>query len=119
MKSNLWKAMSFLLIATMFLTACGTAATPTTAPAAPATQAPAAPATQAPAAPATAAPAAPATAAPASMANCTDATRIPITWSTIAGFYTDAMTSIITDFEAKECVKVTVVGIDNSQLYDK
>jgi multiple sugar transport system substrate-binding protein len=119
MKSNLWKAMSFLLIATMFLTACGTAATPTTAPAAPATQAPAAPATQAPAAPATQAPAAPATQAPASMANCTDATRIPITWSTIAGFYTDAMTSIITDFEAKECVKVTVVGIDNSQLYDK
>ncbi len=119
MKSNVWKAMSYLLVASMLLAGCGTAATPTAAPAAPATAAPAAPATAAPAAPATAAPAAPATAAPSSMANCTDATRVPITWSTIAGFYTDAITQIINDFEAEECVKVTVVGIDNSQLYDK
>jgi len=53
------------------------------------------------------------------MANCTDATRIPISWSTIAGFYTDAMNSILAGFEAENCVKVTLVGIDNSQLYDK
>lgn len=117
MKSNLWKAMSFLLVAAMFLSACGAAATT----AAPATKAPAAPATKAPAAPATQAPAAPATKAPAAnpMANCTDATRVPIAWSTIAGFYTDAMNSIVSGFEATHCVKVTVVGIDNSQLYDK
>jgi multiple sugar transport system substrate-binding protein len=105
MKSNLWKAISFVLVASMFLAACGTAAT--TAAPAPATAAPVVPAT---AAPATAAPAKPA---------CTDATRVPIAWSTIAGFYTDAMNSIVADFEAANCVKVTVVNIDNSQLYNK
>src|SRR4030065_2428249 len=51
--------------------------------------------------------------------TCNDADRVPITWSTIAGFYTDAMTSIVKDFEAENCVKVTIVGIDNAQLYDK
>jgi multiple sugar transport system substrate-binding protein len=56
-------------------------------------------------------------AAPA--AACADANRVPISWSTIAGFYTDAMTTLVKNFEAKNCVKVTVVNIDNSQLYDK
>jgi multiple sugar transport system substrate-binding protein len=44
---------------------------------------------------------------------------VPIAWSTIAGFYTDAMNEIVAGFEATHCVKVTIVGIDNSQLYDK
>lgn len=50
-------------------------------------------------------------------AACTD--PVPITWSTIAGFYTDAMASFVKDFEDKNCAKVTVVNIDNSQLYNK
>ncbi|PWB56433.1 MAG: ABC transporter substrate-binding protein [Anaerolineales bacterium] len=67
---------------------------------------------------------APETAAPATTTEpvattCNDADRVPITWSTIAGFYTDAMTAIVSDFEAENCVKVTIVGIDNAQLYDK
>ena len=53
------------------------------------------------------------------MAGCDDADRVPITWSTIAGFYTDAMAELVAGFEATHCAKVTVVNIDNSQLYDK
>jgi multiple sugar transport system substrate-binding protein len=51
--------------------------------------------------------------------GCKDEDRVPIAWSTIAGFYTDAMSQLVADFEATHCVKVTVVNIDNSQLYDK
>ncbi len=58
--------------------------------------------------------------APAAMAQeCADADRVPITWSTIAGFYTDAMAKLVSGFEAGHCVKVNVVNIDNSQLYNK
>ncbi|MQW68165.1 extracellular solute-binding protein [Sinorhizobium medicae] len=58
--------------------------------------------------------------APAAMAQeCADADRVPITWSTIAGFYTDAMAELVSGFEAGHCVKVNVVNIDNSQLYNK
>ncbi|MCP8894791.1 extracellular solute-binding protein [Shinella daejeonensis] len=61
-----------------------------------------------------------ASAAPAAMAaECADADRVPITWSTIAGFYTDAMASLVSGFEAGHCVKVNVINIDNSQLYNK
>lgn len=52
-------------------------------------------------------------------ADCQDADRVPITWSTIAGFYTDAMAKLVAGFEAGHCVKVNVVNIDNSQLYNK
>jgi multiple sugar transport system substrate-binding protein len=91
-----------LLITISLLAACA-------APAPPATQAPAAeqPAAEQPAAEAPAA------------GECKDEDRVPITWSTIAGFYTDAMASLVADFEAQNCVKVTIVGIDNAQLYDK
>jgi multiple sugar transport system substrate-binding protein len=98
MKGNFWKLMCVLMVAAMIISAC--ASTATTAPAV---------------APTTAAEA---TTAPAGT-TCKDADRVPISWSTIAGFYTDAMTKIVSDFEATHCVKVTVVGIDNSQLYDK
>jgi multiple sugar transport system substrate-binding protein len=98
MKGNLWKVICVLMVAVMFISAC--ASTATTAPAV---------------APTTAAGA---TSAPAG-STCNDADRVPISWSTIAGFYTDAMTKIVSDFEATHCVKVTVVNIDNSQLYDK
>ncbi len=58
--------------------------------------------------------------APVAMAQeCADADRVPITWSTIAGFYTDAMAKLVSGFEAGHCVKVNVVNIDNSQLYNK
>ncbi len=61
-----------------------------------------------------------ASAAPAAMAQeCADADRVPITWSTIAGFYTDAMADLVAGFEKGHCVKVNVVNIDNSQLYNK
>lgn len=50
-------------------------------------------------------------------ADCTS--PVPITWSTIAGFYTDAMASFVKSFEDENCAKVTVVNIDNSQLYNK
>lgn len=60
-----------------------------------------------------------ATEAPAAAGECKDEDRVPITWSTIAGFYTDAMSELVADFESKNCVKVTIVGIDNAQLYDK
>lgn len=61
-----------------------------------------------------------ASAAPAALAQeCNDADRVPITWSTIAGFYTDAMAKLVAGFEANHCVKVNVVNIDNSQLYNK
>jgi multiple sugar transport system substrate-binding protein len=52
-------------------------------------------------------------------AGCNDADRVPIAWSTIAGFYTDAMSELVADFEKTHCVKVSVVNIDNAQLYDK
>jgi multiple sugar transport system substrate-binding protein len=55
----------------------------------------------------------------ASAQDCADADRVPITWSTIAGFYTDAMANLVSGFEAKHCVKVNVINIDNSQLYNK
>ncbi|MDD5468059.1 MAG: sugar ABC transporter substrate-binding protein [Anaerolineales bacterium] len=55
----------------------------------------------------------------AETAECTDENRVPITWSTIAGFYTDAMSQLVADFEATHCIKVNIVGIDNAQLYDK
>lgn len=51
--------------------------------------------------------------------NCNDADRVTITWSTIAGFYTDAMNEIKSGFEAKFCARVEIVPIDNSQLYAK
>ncbi|OQM75408.1 ABC transporter substrate-binding protein [Manganibacter manganicus] len=60
-----------------------------------------------------------ATVGAASAQACNDADRVPITWSTIAGFYTDAMAKLVSGFEAKNCVKVNVVNIDNSQLYNK
>ena len=50
---------------------------------------------------------------------CEDADRVPLTWSTIAGFYTDAMADLVAGFEATHCAKVNVVNIDNSQLYNK
>ncbi len=53
------------------------------------------------------------------MAQCKDSDRVPLSWSTIAGFYTDAMTQLVKDFESTHCAKVTIVNIDNSQLYDK
>ena len=94
MSSNLrWlRVVGAIVVLTMVLTACGPAATPTKEAAPPT--------------------------APAA-GGCKDSDRVPIAWSTIAGFYTDAMTSIVKDFESKNCVKVTIVGIDNSQLYDK
>lgn len=49
--------------------------------------------------------------------GCT--TPVEITWSTIAGFYTDAMAGFVKSFEEANCAKVTVVNIDNSQLYNK
>lgn len=49
--------------------------------------------------------------------ECTD--PVQITWSTIAGFYTDAMAGFVKSFEDENCAKVTVVNIDNSQLYNK
>jgi len=50
---------------------------------------------------------------------CEDDERVNITWSTIAGFYTDAMAQFAESFEAEECAKVDIVNIDNSQLYNK
>ena len=50
---------------------------------------------------------------------CEDSERVEITWSTIAGFYTDAMAQFADGFEAIECAKVNIVNIDNSQLYNK
>ena len=44
---------------------------------------------------------------------------VSITWSTIAGFYTDAMANFVKSFEEANCAKVTIVNIDNSQLYNK
>lgn len=51
--------------------------------------------------------------------TCKDADRVPIAWSTIAGFYTDAMSALVSGFEATHCAKVTVVNIDGSQRYNK
>jgi multiple sugar transport system substrate-binding protein len=108
--------VTMMIVFSMVFSACAKATPAPTeaAPAVVATEEPAA-VTEAPAA-ATEEPAA-ATEAPA--AECTDETRVPITWSTIAGFYTDAMTQLVNDFEATHCIKVTIVNIDNSQLYDK
>ena len=102
MRNKHWSLVS-LLIAGVFLVACSSApaAAPTSAPAAQ------------PAAPAGAA------ASGEDMSQCTDAKRVQITWSTIAGFYTDAMSELVKGFEATHCAKVTIVNIDNSQLYDK
>ena len=112
MNSKLLSVVSLFVVVAL-LGACGP--TPTAAPPAAApTQPPAAAPTKPPAAAPTTAP----TTAPAA-GGCKDSDRVPISWSTIAGFYTDAMTSIVKDFESKNCVKVTIVGIDNSQLYDK
>ncbi|MDP2974686.1 MAG: hypothetical protein Q8N45_00600, partial [Anaerolineales bacterium] len=103
MKHKLVLLLSLLIIASMLLASCGGGQTPS--PAAPAaTEAPAAAATEAPA---------------AATGECLDANRVPITWSTIAGFYTDAMTDLVAGFEKSHCVKVKVINIDNSQLYDK
>lgn len=54
---------------------------------------------------------------PANAADCKN--PVEITWSTIAGFYTDAMSSFVSSFEEKYCAKVTIINIDNSQLYNK
>ena len=50
---------------------------------------------------------------------CENSDRVEITWSTIAGFYTDAMAQFAEGFESTECAKVNIVNIDNSQLYNK
>lgn len=50
---------------------------------------------------------------------CENADRVPVTWSTIAGFYTDAMAELVDEFQTKECAKVEIINIDNSQLYNK
>lgn len=44
---------------------------------------------------------------------------VNITWSTIAGFYTDAMASFVSSFEDSNCATVEIINIDNSQLYNK
>jgi len=89
-----------LVLASLVLAQCAAPATP-------------APATEAPAAEQ------PAATEAAATGECKDEDRVKINWSTIAGFYTDAMESIIADFEATHCVDVTIVGIDNAQLYNK
>ena len=94
-----------LLVASMLLSSC---AQPTAAPTA-----------EQPAAEQPAATEAPAAEQPAATTECKDEDRVQINWSTIAGFYTDAMESIIADFEATHCIKVNIIGIDNAQLYDK
>lgn len=98
-----------LLVASMLLSSC---AQPTAAPTAeqPAAQQPT---VQQPTAEQ------PTAEQPAATGECKDEDRVPIAWSTIAGFYTDAMESIVADFEATHCVDVTIIGIDNAQLYDK
>lgn len=55
----------------------------------------------------------------ASAQTCDDSNRVPITWSTIAGFYTDAMAGFVESFEEQNCADVTIINIDNSQLYSK
>jgi len=96
---NTFKLLVFILVlASMVLASCAKATEPPTAE------------------PATAVPA---TAVPAATGECKDEDRVPINWSTIAGFYTDAMESIVADFEATHCIDVNIIGIDNSQLYDK
>lgn len=49
--------------------------------------------------------------------ECTN--PVQITWSTIAGFYTDAMNQFVASFEKENCGKVQVINTDNSQLYNK
>jgi len=104
--------MTMLVVFTMLFSACAQA-TPAPVVEEPAAEEPAAEE------PAAEEPAAEEPAAEEPAAECTDETRVPITWSTIAGFYTDAMSQLVADFEATHCVKVNVVNIDNSQLYDK
>lgn len=53
----------------------------------------------------------------ASAQECKD--PVHITWSTIAGFYTDAMANFAKSFEESHCAKVEIINIDNSQLYNK
>jgi multiple sugar transport system substrate-binding protein len=105
MKKKLLTLLALLATISMLAAQCG-GAPPTAQPPAekPATEAPAAeqPTEQA-----------------AVAGECKDEDRVPITWSTIAGFYTDAMAELVADFEAQNCVKVTIIGIDNAQLYDK
>lgn len=112
MRNKLWTVLS-LLVVLAFGMACSTPApSPTAAPAKP----PAAAEPTKAAAPQPAAPAPAPTTAPAAK----PAEKVTINWSTIAGFYTDAMSAIVKDFEAKyPNVKVNVVNIDNAQLYDK
>lgn len=56
---------------------------------------------------------------PGLAAACEDSERVQITWSTIAGFYTDAMAELVDEFQSKECARVEIINIDNSQLYNK
>lgn len=53
----------------------------------------------------------------ASAQSCED--PVNITWSTIAGFYTDAMADFVSSFEEANCASVEIINIDNSQLYNK
>lgn len=106
MTHRLWILVGLLVVAALVVS-CATAATPQAQP----TTAPAPQATQPTGG-------AQPTAAPTG-AGCKDSDRVPIAWSTIAGFYTDAMAELVQDFESKNCVKVKIVNIDNSQLYDK
>jgi multiple sugar transport system substrate-binding protein len=103
MKTAIKLTVFFLLLASLLLSACAQA---TPAPQEPAAEQPAAeePAAEQPA---------------ADTGECKDEDRVQINWSTIAGFYTDAMESIIADFEAQNCIDVNIIGIDNAQLYDK
>lgn len=89
---------SLLMVFALLLTGCG-------APAA--TQAPASQATQAPAAQA------PAAQAPAA------STGVTITWSTIAGFYTDWAEQVAKDYEAQTGNKVNIVKMDLPTMYEK
>ncbi len=83
-----------LLVASLVLTSC---AQPTPAPEQPAAEEPVAEEPVATEAPAAEEPA-------AETGECKDEDRVQINWSTIAGFYTDAMESIIADFEATHCI---------------
>ncbi len=107
--------VTILLVFTMVFSACAKATpAPTEAAPAAATEEPAAATEEQ-----VAATEAPAAATEEAAPTCTDESRVPITWSTIAGFYTDVMNTLVADFEATHCVKVTIINIDNSQLYDK
>lgn len=100
MKSKSTIIFSIFMVLSILLASCAPAAT--AAPAAPA--APAEPA--APAAPAD-------TAAPEVSGEKV------ITWSTIAGFYTDWAQQVVKDFEAKTGYKVNIVEMDLPTMYEK